>query len=158
MVERLERSFPGLRGTVYQVTSPTDDTYNCIAWAAGDSTDWWWPDEPDQSDSAYWPPGVPRVETLEALRAAFATLGCEVCDDDGSEAGYEKIALFALAGVPKHAARQLPDGHWTSKLGPMEDIEHALHDLTGMVYGSVVLVMKRPRTAGAEAQPDAGGG
>jgi hypothetical protein len=46
--------------------------------------------------------------------------------------------------VPKHAARQLPSGRWTSKLGPMEDIEHALHDLTGMAYGSVVLVMKRP--------------
>ena len=25
----------------------------------------------------------------------------------------------------------------------MEDIEHGLHDLTGMVYGSVVLVLKR---------------
>jgi hypothetical protein len=26
----------------------------------------------------------------------------------------------------------------------MEDSEHALHDLTGMMYGSVVLVLKRP--------------
>jgi hypothetical protein len=26
----------------------------------------------------------------------------------------------------------------------MEDIEHALHDLAGTVYGSVVLLMKRP--------------
>jgi hypothetical protein len=46
--------------------------------------------------------------------------------------------------VPKHAARQLPDGRWTSTLGPGEDLEHALHDLKGMVYGSVVLVLKRP--------------
>jgi hypothetical protein len=59
------------------------------------------------------------------------------------EAGYEKIALFALAGVPKHAAHELAGGRWVSKLGPAEDIEHALHDLTGMAYGSVVLVMKR---------------
>jgi hypothetical protein len=50
---------------------------------------------------------------------------------------------------PLYAARQLPNGRWTSKLGEWEDIEHALHDLTGMVYGSVVLVMKRPRTANA---------
>jgi hypothetical protein len=26
----------------------------------------------------------------------------------------------------------------------MEDLEHDLHDLAGTVYGSVVLVMKRP--------------
>jgi hypothetical protein len=69
------------------------------------------------------------------------------------EPGYEKVALFALAGVPKHAARQLPSGRWVSKLGPSEDIEHALHDLTGMVYGSVVLVMKRPVALAAEVKP-----
>jgi hypothetical protein len=71
-------------------------------------------------------------------------LGYLVCDQDQLETGYEKIALFALADLPKHAARQLPSGRWTSKLGPMEDIEHALLDLAGIVYGSVVLVLKRP--------------
>jgi len=54
-----------------------------------------------------------------------------------------------------HAARQLPEGRWTSKLGELEDIEHALHDLTGTVYGSVVLVMKRALLA--EGQKDKGG-
>ncbi len=144
MVERIEQAFPGLRGSGYQLTSPQDDTYNCIAWAAGVATDWWWPDEPNNPDSAYWPPGVPRLETVQAFREAFAALGYVVCDDDQLEAGFEKIALFALAGMPKHAARQLSNGRWSSKLGPMEDIEHALADLTGMVYGSVVLVMRRP--------------
>jgi hypothetical protein len=147
MVGRLEQAFPGLRGTVYQVTSPEDDKYNCIAWAAGDTMDWWWPDEADHPDSAYWPPGVPREETVEAFRATFATLGYVICTDDQLETGYEKVALFALAGMPKHAARQLASGRWTSKLGPMEDIEHGLQDLTGTVYGAVVLVMKRPSPA-----------
>ncbi len=147
MVERLEQAFPGLRGTAYQVTSPQDDRYNCIAWAAGHTTDWWWPDEAGLPDSSYWPPGVPRTQTVEAFCAAFASLGYVVCDDEQYETAYEKIALFTLSGVPKHAARQLPNGRWTSKLGPMEDIEHALHDLTGMVYGSVVLIMKRPTVA-----------
>ncbi len=144
MVGRLEQTFPGLRGSDAQVTSPPNDHYNCIAWAAGDPSNWWWPDEPNQPESAYWPAGVPRVETLEAFRQAFATLGYEVCDDERPEMGHEKIALFAFAGAPTHAARQLPNGRWTSKLGPMEDIEHALHDLAGLVYGSVVFVMKRP--------------
>lgn len=95
-----------------------------------------------------WPADVSRVESVEAFRDAFATLGYVVCSEDVQEASYEKVALFVLAGVPKHAARQLPNGRWTSKLGAMEDIEHSLHDLTGMLYGSVVLVMKRPRDRG----------
>lgn len=144
MVERLDRAFPALRGSGYRVTSPQDDHYNCIAWAAGDTTCWWWPDEPGLPESAHWPADVPREPTLEAFRQAFATLGYAICDDERLESGHEKIALFALRGEPRHAARQLPNGRWTSKLGPMEDIEHELHDLTGLVYGSVVLVMKRP--------------
>jgi hypothetical protein len=144
MVRPIEWIFPALRGTGYQVTSPVDDAYNCIAWAAGDTTQPWWPDKAEAPDSAYWPPGVPRVETLEAFRDAFSMLGYVVCNDDRLEAGHEKIALFALLGAPKHAARQLPNGRWTSKLGESEDIEHALHDLTGTVYGSVVMVLKRP--------------
>jgi hypothetical protein len=59
------------------------------------------------------------------------------------EEGYEKVALFALLGAPKHAARQVPGGRWTSKLGEREDIEHELHALTGQVYGSVARVLKR---------------
>src|SRR5437016_14583171 len=77
MVTHIEQVFSGLRGSGYQVTSPQNDTYNCIAWAAGDTTNWWWPDEPDNPHSSHWPPGVPRVETLESFRQAFATLGCQ---------------------------------------------------------------------------------
>ncbi len=141
---RLEQAFPRLVGSGYQVTSPQADRYNCIAWAAGDPSNWWWPDEAGQPDSSYWPPNVPRAMTLDAFSQAFASLGYAICDDEQPEEGFEKVAVFALAGVPTHAARQLPNGRWTSKLGPMEDLEHALHDLTGMVYGSVALIMKRP--------------
>jgi hypothetical protein len=151
-----EDVFPGLRGRRYAITSPGDGHYNCIAWAAGDTGRWWWPDE-DEEDT--WPAGVARVETVAAFRDAFATLGYTACDHEGLETGYEKVAVFALTGVPKHAARQLPSGLWTSKLGSMQDIEHALHDLTGMVYGSVALVMKRPLpVAGPAADAEGGDG
>ena len=79
--------------------------HNCIAWAAGDVKNWWWPDEPAQPDSASWPPTVPRERTLDAFRQAFAALGYTVCEDEEPEAGHEKIALFAASGVPTHAAR-----------------------------------------------------
>ena len=144
MMAAIEAIFPSLVATGYRVTSPQDDVYNCIAWAAGDNTDWWWP---DATQIGYWPPGVPREATVDAFRDAFATLGYAVCADEAFEPGFEKVAIFALAGAPKHAARQLESGRWTSKLGEREDIEHTVDALTGMVYGSVVLIMKRPRAA-----------
>jgi hypothetical protein len=136
----LEDVFPGLRGQAYHISSPKDHCYNCIAFAAGDDRNWWWP---DAAGDDTWPAAAARAETVDAFRDAFATLGYVVCDDEAPEPGFEKIALFALGGVPKHAARQIPGGRWVSKLGEAEDIEHALHDLTGVAYGAVVLVRKR---------------
>lgn len=86
-------------------------------------------------------------ETLDAFAAAFATLGYAPCSDERPEHGFEKIALFAAAGLPTHAARQLPGGRWTSKLGLREDVEHDLHAVAGEVYGTAALVLKRPMTA-----------
>lgn len=146
MLTRLEDLFPGLRGTAYQITGAPDPVYNCIAWAAGTTDAWWWPVGDPQR--VFWPPGVPHEETVAAIQAVFALLGYAVCDHAELETGYEKIALFANAlGAPTHAARQLPVGRWTSKLGLLERLEHALHDLEGAEYGAVVLVMKRPVAA-----------
>ncbi|HEV3261175.1 MAG TPA: hypothetical protein VG013_30260 [Gemmataceae bacterium] len=149
----LEDVFLGLGGQPYDIKSPRDRNHNCIAFAVSDNRNWWWPDLAEEDT---WPTEVARVETVGAFRDAFATLGYVVCNHGQLEGGYEKIALFALAGKPKHAARQLPSGRWTSKLGAMEDIEHALHDLTGMVSGSVVLVMKRPVATVANPQSEPG--
>jgi Asp-tRNA(Asn)/Glu-tRNA(Gln) amidotransferase B subunit len=58
----------------------------------------------------------------------------------------EKIALFV--GLDKevtHAARQLPSGAWTSKLGDWEDIEHkTLSGLESACYGRVARILRRP--------------
>jgi hypothetical protein len=86
-----------------------------------------------------------REMTIPSFQAAYALFGYGICESEQVEPGFEKVALFAdPQGSPTHAARQLPSGRWTSKLGAMEDIEHDLHDLEGTAYGSVVLVMKRP--------------
>ena len=112
MVRALEDLFPGLRGTAYQIKGPPDPIYNCIAWAAGASDSWWWPIGDPQR--VYWPAGVPREETLEAVRAVFTTLGFAVCDHAEPEPGFEKVGLFAnAAGFPTHVARQLESGRWT---------------------------------------------
>ena len=82
---------------------------------------------------------------MAAFQTALASLGYVPCESKDLEPGFAKVALFTdVEGKPKHAARQLDTGRWTSKLGEREDIEHELHDLEGTVYGSVVLVMKQP--------------
>jgi hypothetical protein len=142
MVNDLETLFPNLRGTAYRLTSPRDKGYNCIAWATGAVDRHWWLDLGGQD---HWPAGVARVETIAAFHDAFATLGYVTCSSSDLEADFEKVAVYANAeGVPTHAARQLPNGRWTSKVGKLEDIEHELPDLEGTEYGSVVLVMRRP--------------
>jgi hypothetical protein len=128
----------------YQLTSPDTIDYNCAAWAAEDSENLWWP---DAQNIHYWPPGVKREETLEAFQTAYQTLGYEVTQNDNLEKGFQKIAIYTGSNqVPKHVARQISNGKWTSKLGQDEDIEH--DNLQGLVgnpgYGEVACIMKRP--------------
>ncbi len=139
--------FPNLNNKNCEIKSPPSNRYNCIAWAAGNHTHRWWPDD---RGVGYWPRNVPREETLDAFVRAYATIGYHLCDNAVLEAGFEKIAIYAeiVEGslVPTHSALQLPDGRWTSKLGPLEDIKHrTLSDLDGPAYGSAVAYLKRSR-------------
>ena len=137
----LDQFFPDLARTGYSITSPASADYNCIAWAAGVADEWWWPDPMGTNP---WPTGVRREESVAAFIELFQSFGYVPCPDDSLEAGFEKVALYALAGAPKHAARQLASGRWTSKLGPLEDIEHSLDGLAGIWYGTVVQILRRP--------------
>ena len=136
----LEKKFPNLKKDGYSITSPASSVYNCIAWAADENDKWWWPDD---DGFGYWPESVPREETIAAFIIAFETIGYALCDDWINEEGFEKVALYAKQHKPTHAARQLNNGLWTSKLGQEEDIEHHLAGIQGDVYGEVVAIMKR---------------
>ncbi len=142
MSRLIESLFPALIVSEYQITSPETPKYNCIAWAAEDDTAWWWP---DAFGDYYWPEEAPRQETIEAFIAAFGLLGYHPCANMELETDFEKIAIYVDAnGVPTHAAKQLPSGKWTSKLGRLEDIEHATpENLTGDLYGSVAVALRR---------------
>lgn len=130
--------FPNLSDTNFGLTSPRDALYNCIAWAAGDHTRWWWPSDPQ----GYWPtPQAPNEVT--SFVEAFSGLGYEVCNDAELEAGFEKVAIYAKSGVPTHAARQLDDGRWTSKLGKSWDVWHNFDALNGPQYGEPVAILRR---------------
>jgi hypothetical protein len=139
-----EGRWPYLFSEGYQVASQPTWDYNCIAFAAGCESEWWWP---DANGDAAWPDKVNREEQLACFAEAFATIGYQVCEHSDLEPGYEKIAIYARNGIPTHAARQLPDGRWKSKLGAWEDIEHnTLKAVEGDIYGQAVLFMKRRAT------------
>lgn len=149
----IEAAFPAALHDGYELRSPRDLAYNCIAWAAGDTNIPWWP-ALKGTPGVYWPEGVLRRDTVEAFVSAYKTVGYRKCKRDGRlERGYEKIALYVdpKKNKPTHAARQLANGVWTSKLGPYRDIHHtsvcALESSTrgDTEYGRVILFMKRRR-------------
>ena len=141
---RADRDFPRLTPQNHRVTSPASVEYNWVAWAAGDAENWWQP-------GVFWPvDSRPQDYGLDVLEAAFKAIGFEVCDHDAPEPGFEKVALYSDGLYYTHAARQLPGGTWTSKLGKSEDIEHDTPDaVAGGVYGEVAILMRRPAPSDA---------
>lgn len=142
-----QRDFPNLNTGNCKITSPATSAYNCIAWAAENSSQWW-----DPNRLYYWPPNVPREVTIDAMVQVYEGLGFTICLSGDLEPDFEKIAIFAKHSgtrkLPTHAARQLDSGEWTSKLGPFEDISHTdIDGVSGPAYGDVLYFMSRPKRA-----------
>ena len=143
---KMRGEFPRLRTEGYSITSPESDDYNCFAWAGSDSIKRW---DPEPASGHYWPDSVPRTLDIESFVKLYALKGgYAICDSDALEMGFEKIALFvSLSKEVTHAARQLPSGAWTSKLGDWEDIEHkSLSGLESGLYGRVAVILKRAQS------------
>ena len=136
------KKFPNAESEGYKKTSEVSSFYNCIAWASGEAGRHWWPN----SNMAYWPEDVPAKTTVNAFLKLFKKQGYANCADGSHEEGFEKVAIYALSFVVKHAARQLPNGGWTSKIGIGDlDIEHnSIEAIEGPHYGEVVRFLKRP--------------
>jgi len=124
-----------------EYTSPKDVLYNCIAWAVGDTKNWW---EPSGSDEDFWPEGTLNDYTIKSLIQAYESLGYELCDNDNFEEGYFKIAIFSNDGIHyTHAAKQVDAVFWSSKLGSSEDIKHTLESIQNGIYGKSECFMKK---------------
>jgi hypothetical protein len=141
--EAVEKQIPRLAEREYRITSPEDASYNCFAWAANDNQRVWSPIL--LGSGVFWPPGVPARANLPGVVDAYEMTGFELCATPDVEPGFEKIAIFADSeGAPRHAARQLPSGGWTSKLGDHVDIEHNdLEAVGGDFYGEPAVFMRR---------------
>ena len=144
----IDRHYPKLAHAGYKITSEATPVYNCIAWAAGDTTRWWecGEDGPIDEPGVYWPKGARHGFGLDALISAYEAIGYELCPEGGSahEEGYDKLALYAENGEWRHAAKRLKDGRWSSKLGDLEDVSHdSPADVCGQFNGELACFMRR---------------
>jgi hypothetical protein len=144
------RAFPRLAYTPWRRipwTYPRRiDRVNCIAWALGDCTRRWWPNEQPKS---YWPVAAHVYPTRLAFEAVFRSEWYLPCGDSLPTPGFDKIALFiGNNGFVSHAAKQTVAGQWTSKLGIHDLIEHELAGLEYGDYGTAVAYYWRSVEAG----------
>jgi hypothetical protein len=138
----LDNLICGLEGWDYEVTSEISVEYNCIAFAAGEEDRFWWP---RSAPHAFWPEGARDEETIEAFVEAYATIGYEQIDDESFDPAHEKVALYlSKDGLPRHAAKQIDDWYWQSKLGNYHDIKHPLRALAEE-YGDRFIFLRRRR-------------
>ena len=139
----IDEDLPHLATEGYELTSDPTDEYNCIAYAVGETDRWW---SHLEGEDYYWPEHASRTPSIARLIEVFTGLGYEPCEDDGDEPGFRKVALYAdQRGDWTHAAVQLPDGEWGSKLGLYEDISHRTPEsLDPDFYGEVHCFMRRP--------------
>ena len=153
-IEEIKRSllqvFPKLsEDKDFKVTSKASPAYNCIAWAYNISDKWMWPntgDYPFLDGVHYWPSDEIIDCDISNFINAFLLKGYVCCDNSEFERGYRKIALYAKPNTTEctHAARELRNGCWTSKLGPKNDIQHGTPDtIENEVYGKVYCFMKQ---------------
>jgi len=110
----LEKTFKKLSSTNYRVTSNAA-SYNCLAYAAGDTRVPW---DPIGEPFAYWPRRVPKNRKPSTIKLIFARQGFKPRADGSLDPAFEKVAILSVSeNEYGHVAIQLPNGSWSSKLG-----------------------------------------
>jgi hypothetical protein len=146
----LFQAFPNLiTDKNFKVTSNATPNYNCIAWACKYDERWIQPPylgKPNLDCVVWWPPEVEEGLEPTYLKKLFEYHGYEECETGESEVGFRKVALYYKKDTDEwtHAARELSNGFWTSKLGTFNDIQHGNPEsIENDDYGKVYCFMKK---------------
>ncbi len=138
-------SFPNLdKDPNWEIKSPPDNNYNCIAFAALKTDRNVWPSVMGKLDGVEWPKDLPVDTKLKTFIKYYNRFGYQLCVGSDFEDGYQKVAIYLKGGECTHAARQQLNGMWVSKLGVHWDIWHSTPEaVAGVEYGNVAQIMKR---------------
>jgi hypothetical protein len=114
------------------------------------------PWSPALTGGYYWPPDLPvGIPVVGVVAEVFRRVGYTATGNREHQLAVEKVAIYADEWREvRHAARQLADGLWVSKMGDLADIRHeTLEPLEGPLFGQVVLIMERPRPSDPAGNP-----
>lgn len=134
----------------FHVNSPETFSYNCIAWAMGMNDRWV---DHELIPWHWWPDGVQRNKSKQALQDAFIALGFEETTNPDYENGYDKVALYANLDGWTHAAKIVDSIRYHSKFGALNDAFHSGGNTLSIGYGCVYSYMRRA-TADAHITED----
>jgi hypothetical protein len=138
-------NFPNATSETLIETSPATNDYNCIAWTLGKTNAWY-----DSTPGYTWPWSHRDrmfASAITSIVELYRREGFLECQSLELEPGFEKVAIYSTEGRFKHAALQLVNGEWTSKMGPFEDVQHATAEtLIGPELETIARVMKRERS------------
>jgi hypothetical protein len=148
--------FPDLNSdSKFRISSSVDFKYNCIAYALIITDKWVWPLK--DKDGIWWPEELPKNIAINTFIKLFELKSYSVCENGEMEDGFQKIVIYTEEANPNevtHAARQLNDGNWTSKLGSGNDIIHSdPSSIEGEIYGKVSTFMKRMNLSFQKSKP-----
>jgi hypothetical protein len=141
-----ESEYPELAGN-YIPRSEPNPAYNCAAFVVGVEDEWW-------EAGLVWPDDLEKDDTIAVYVQLYERYGFEVCPDGTFEAGHEKIALYGFdeempdgtVEIFEHAAIQVGEGQWKSKMGADDDIEHSRPEVVAKYNWRVMRYMKRQAT------------
>ncbi len=96
--EDIEQDFPQLVSNQWRATSEIDPAYNCVAFALRDTKQFWDPGCIGVR-GYYWPPGVPREDTIQAWTKIFIIHGFEHCETGELEPSLKSWLFTLMAAV-----------------------------------------------------------
>lgn len=116
--------------------------YNCISHTLNINNDISWPFD----NNNYWP--VSRNLTKESFDKFYEFHGFEKMNllDFSYDSKYIKVALYTNKGIPTHAAIQVDEFFWESKIGELGIIKHDLFEIEDNVYGEVAQIYRKLKT------------
>ena len=144
--EALIGCFPRLKDDEnFEILSPKTDEYNCIAWAMQLDDRWV---DPDIKPGHWWPNGVAKSISPDALVQAFEAVGFTIAKDGCIEEGFDKVVLYKDKTEERwtHASRLITESIEHSKFGKLWDGSHSINSITGVIYGIPYSYMKRSKS------------
>jgi hypothetical protein len=137
----VDADFPSLIGLAFEL-SDEDFNYNCLAYALGDTANWW---EPPMAPGQYWPPGFSNDVTVATVEKIIRLHGFTREVEAGVDPETDAIAIFSKGTNWTHFSKY-HKGRRASKLGEGHDVSdvHPQH-LEGRLYGTGAKILARPK-------------